>query len=43
MSGKRKDETVRPLEERVDFLEATVNKLWDELYKLQEKVEKVKP
>ena len=32
----------RTLDERVDFLEKTVSKLWDELYKLQEKVEKAK-
>ena len=32
--------TKRFLEERVDFLEQTVSKLWDELYKLQQKVEK---
>ena len=32
-------ETKRYLEDRVDFLEVTVGKLWDELYKLREKVE----
>jgi hypothetical protein len=26
----------RGVEERLDFLELTVNKLWDELYRLQE-------
>jgi hypothetical protein len=35
----------RTLKQRVDFLERTINKLWDEHYKLEQKVgelEKVK-
>jgi hypothetical protein len=31
----------RTLEERVDFLEATVSKLWDEFYKVQQRVQEL--
>jgi chaperonin cofactor prefoldin len=35
--------TKRTLEKRIDFLEATVSKLWDEVYKLQQEIEKARP
>jgi len=34
--------TKRTLEERLDFMEQTVGKLWDEVYKLQQRLDKVK-
>jgi hypothetical protein len=34
--------TKRTLEERLDFMEQTVGKLWEEIYNLQARLDKVK-
>ena len=35
--------TKRTLQERLDFMEETVGKLWDEVCSLQQRLDEVKP